>query len=71
MAKSWQQNLIRSIRNSKKRDYADRYLQWCLDGQRGPEPAPRGLGAMAAQAVRLDVRLAVRLFHAGAQRIAE
>ena len=50
---------VRGIRNKAKRDYAERYLAWLLNGEEGPEPDSTGLSYMGAQAVRLTLAQAL------------
>jgi len=56
---------IRSIRNESKRDYAERYYRWILDGgldrdENGPEWNRNTLSYMAAQSVRMNLDLIYR-----------
>jgi hypothetical protein len=44
---------IRAIRNTDKREYAIRYLDYLRAYQPDPEPERMGLSTMAAQAVRM------------------
>lgn len=54
------QKYINSIRNTDKKAYAQTFSKWVLDGEQGKMPQTKSLGAMAAQAVRLNVYQIVR-----------
>ena len=43
------------IRNKNKKKYAQEYLKWLQEGERGDSPEAEGIGVMTAQAVRLEL----------------
>ena len=48
------------IRNKNKKKYAQEYLKWLQEGERGDSPEAEGIGVMTAQAVRLELNKAVQ-----------
>lgn len=46
---------IGRLKNKLKKEYAEAFHQWLLGDMKGPTPERKGLSAMAAQAVRMEI----------------